>query len=258
MAQFSSWWERYKRHPRRFDPLFVLGTPVRRYLHRAGIRKERETLLQPPIDTSNVAILRDEGFQRSVREVSAYTKLDVARLANLWQLSLMAGPGTLVEIGSFQGGGAKHIGNARPGDSLFCFDPFESGGFEKITKLDDHLFQAGDFTETSHAFVERFLGQRKAPTKVVKGYFPQAAEGLKLEPVAFCHLDVDVYEATARSLEYLRPRLGPKSLIVLDDYCRNCHGVDRAVADFLASHPEFRAWPLFPGQGVLFSLELWR
>jgi O-methyltransferase len=257
MAQMIPLLERWKRHPQRFNPLFILTTPLRRYWHRSETRRDRDRRLDPPIDVTNVAILDDREFLQSIAEVKAYTKLDVARLGNLWQLARMTGPGTLVEIGSFQGGGAKHIGNARPEAPLYCFDPFESGGFEKVTEL-DNLFRASDFTETSFEFVRSFLARRAAPSYTTRGYFPQAAEGMDIGPIAFCHLDVDVYEATAQSLEYLAPLLAPRSLIMLDDYRRNCHGVDRAVDEFLAKHTEFRSWPLFPGQGVLFSLELWR
>ena len=44
----------------------------------------------------------------------------------------------------------------------------------------------------------------KPNAKVIQGFFPAAADGLELHGIAFCHLDIDVYEATKNSLEYRR------------------------------------------------------
>src|SRR4051794_16568236 len=70
--------------------------------------------LHPPISGQDLLILRDPDFQKSIQAVEKHTLLDVARLANLWSLAKMTGPGKMVEIGSFRGGGALHISNACP------------------------------------------------------------------------------------------------------------------------------------------------
>ena len=68
---------------------------------------------------------------------------------------------------------------------------------------------------------------------------------------------MDVYEATRDSLHYLSEKLAPRSLIVLDDFQRGAHGLDRAVQEFLQGHAEFMSFPMFPGQALLFSRALW-
>ena len=232
---------------------FVLGAVRRRY----DVLLNRRRLLEPPIVTNNVEILFDEEFRRSVVQVKKHTLLDVARLANLWSLAQLAGPGVFLEVGSYRGGSALHICNAIDvrGARFYCFDPFEKGGFEKITKL-DKLFEANDFRDTPYEAVAKLLSGKHNAT-VVQGFFPAAAEGLDLTDIAFCHLDVDVYEATKSSLEYLAVHLAPRSMIVLDDVNRKVEGVDAAISEFLADHPSFLFVPLFPSQGLILSKALW-
>jgi O-methyltransferase len=221
------------------------------------MERTRRQVLTPPIDVTNLEVLYDPAFRQSVSEARSRTLLDVGRLANLWTLARKVGVGTHLEVGSYRGGAALHLLNAlrdRP-QPFWCFDPFEQGGFEVITS-DDEQFVEGDFTDTRHDTVVRLL-ERYPNATVVKGYFPSAARGLPIEPVAFCHLDVDVYQATRESLEYLVPILAPRSLIVLDDVGRAVRGVDHAVEAFLADHPGFLFLPVFPGQGVLLAKHLW-
>ena len=244
---------KWKGNPRKWDVPFISGVVSRRY-HAATSRRR---LLQPPIDTNNVEILSDKDFCRSVAQVRDHTILDVARLANLWSLAKRAGPGVFLEVGSFRGGSALHICNAVDDrmSAFYCFDPFETGGFEKITGS-DKLFRSDDFRETAYETVQKLLAG-KPNAKVVQGFFPAAAEGLDLRNIAFCHLDVDVYKATKSSLEYLSCRLAPRSMIVLDDVNRRVEGVDVALTEFLADHPCFLLVPMFPSQGLLLSKALW-
>lgn len=250
---FLDAYERWRHHPRRFDFLFLLSTPWRRY--RA--EKQRKELLSPPIDTHDIEILTDPDFRSSCAAARRHTLLDVARLANLWRLARLAGEGLFLEVGSYRGGGALHICNAvrdrRP--TFYCFDPFEEGGFESVGSKDP-LFHRNQFTDTSYEAVVRLLSAHPN-AKAVKGFFPADAQNLNLQNIAFCHLDVDVYEATRASLEFLAEHLAPRSIIVLDDLNRNIMGVQAAVQEFLGTHPAFLLLPMFPSQGILLSTELW-
>lgn len=211
--------------------------------------------LFPPIVGKDLAVLKDPEFQNSIKAVEGHTLLDVARLANLWNLARLTGPGALVEVGAFRGGGALHISNACPDREIFVFDTFE--GFRKLTRGLDDLFGHEWFKDTSEDLVRRLFRPYKRKVAVIKGYFPESAAGLALGRVAFCHLDVDVYEAAEQSLRFLADKLAPRSLIVIDDYQRGAHGLDRAMTEFLAAHGQFVCFPLFPGQALLFSRELW-
>jgi len=254
---FGGW----KTSPRKWDVAYNLSglkaisdSPFRRYREA----KSREKLLSPAIEAEYVEILSDPEFRSSVTQVKEYTCLDVARLANLWNLARLSGPGIFLEVGSYKGGTALHICNAIElrGASFYCFDPFEKGGFDKLSDYDT-AFRPADFTDTRYEAVVRLLSS-KPDARVIQGFFPAAAESLNLRDIAFCHLDVDVYEATKKSLEYLAPRLAARSLIVVDDVDhRETPGVNKAVAEFLASNPSFLFIPMFPTQAVLLPKSLW-
>jgi O-methyltransferase len=251
----------WKASPQKWQITYIwsrLTTLSTALLRKRRESKEREKLLSPAIETEYVAILFDAEFRSSVTQVRDYTCLDIARLANLWNLARLVGPGIFLEVGSYKGGTALHICNAieHRGASLYCFDPFEKGGFEKLNHQDT-CFKPGDFTDTRYEAVVRLLSS-KPNARVIQGFFPAAAESLNLRDIAFCHLDVDVYEATKDSLEYMAPRLAARSLIVVDDVDhRETPGVNKAVADFLASHPSFIFIPMFPTQAVLLPKFLW-
>ena len=195
-------------------------------------------------------------FQASCASARRHTLLDVARLANLWCLARMVGTGTFIEVGTYKGGGALHICNAlATRGEFYCFDPFEDAGFESIEVLDE-LFHKEQFMNTRYGHVSDLLKVHPNAT-VVKGFFPSAARDLELGPIAFCHLDVDVYSATTASLDFLKDRLAQRSLVVLDDLNRGVKGVQQAVSEFLHENPTFVLLPMFPSQGVLLSTELW-
>ena len=161
--------------------------------------------LVPPIETEHVELLFDPDFRRSVEQVQDFTCLDIVRLANLWTIVKMVGAGTFLEVGSFRGGTALHICNAMEGRdaSFYSIDPFETGGFQELTES-DQAWKPSDFTNTHYDAVSALLAP-KPIAKVIRGLFPAAAEQLDLHNIALCQLEVDIYNATFNSLEYLLP-----------------------------------------------------
>jgi O-methyltransferase len=242
-------WQIDKLHPARFSVILA------RKLGYALYPIVPAFPVDPPINGQDVTVLGNPEFQESNRMVRNHTLLDVARLANLWNLARQTGPGNILEVGTFRGGGALHLANACRDRPLLVFDTFE--GFRHLTPGLDDLFDAAWFRDTTEEHVRHLFQSAGREAKIVKGFFPESAAGLEVGPVAFCHLDVDLYEATRDSLAFLVDRLAPRSLIVLDDYQRTAHGVDLAVAEFLEKHPAFTCFPLFPSQAMLFSRTLW-
>ncbi|MDR3763972.1 MAG: TylF/MycF/NovP-related O-methyltransferase [Acidobacteriota bacterium] len=247
----------WKANPRRAELPYIFSRLRELARNR---RPELEPPLDPPVETSSVALLHDPAFLRSVAQVKDRTCLDAPRLANLWTLVRTVGPGKFLEVGSFRGGTALHLCNAidcfHPGSPFYSFDPFEQAGFENLTDC-DHVFKAADFTNTRYEEVRALLAG-KPNAQVMQGFFPAAAAGLELDQIAFCHLDVDIYAATRDSLNFLSTRLAPRSAVMLDDldHCET-PGVRMAVEEFLAGHPGFLLFPVFPCQGILISKALW-
>lgn len=205
-----------------------------------------------PLDPRGVEILADEKFQASCVAVRKYTLLDTARLANLWMLCRDTDEaGAILEIGSYQGGGALHLSNCAPQRRLIVCDPFSSESFSELVKSVDGSFQEGMFADSSEESVKQLLKDRNS--YVIKGYFPYSVHNIDLPKISFVHLDVDVYKATKESLLHLinGDFLLPNHLIVLDDYNRRADGVNLAVKEVLAMTKSHRVLPIFPGQAVL-------
>jgi len=67
--------------------------------------------------------------------------------------------------------------------------------------------------------------------------FPDSAAGLGHLRFSLVHLDVDLYESTRRSLEFLYPRLSPGGILLSHDYSSE-PGVRMAFDSFFAEKPE--------------------
>ena len=259
-AHLSNW----RRNPDRAHAAFIIS----RFWKYATVKVRRcrwiltpHRPLRPRIETKYVNLLHDESFQASVAQVRNCTCLDEARLANIWNAVQMAGDGVFIEVGTYRGGTALHICNAidkshPAGSNFFCFDPFDRGGFESLRE-DEIMFRIDDFTDASYAAVTKLLAA-KPNAKVVQGFFPQAAEPLDLRGIAFCHLDVDLYEPTLKSLRYLATRLAARSVILVDDLGHLATpGVRNAIDDFRSENPSYLLVELFPHQGLLLPLQRW-
>jgi O-methyltransferase len=216
------------------------------------IVKYRDSKIKKSMDESYLEVLDDPAFQASVDEVKNNTLLDTARLANLWQLCRMSNPsGSLVEIGSYKGGGALHISNSCPARTIFVCDTFEGFGNLPMDPSLDHLFARERFRDTSFELVKTLWNHKQRDVRWVRGYFPESAAGIDIANVSFAHVDLDIYESTVKTLDYLRPRLMDRAIVVFDDYLRGADGVVKAAREFSEIHPEWATFPIFPGQGLM-------
>ena len=56
------------------------------------------------------------------------------------------------------------------------------------------------------------------------------------EPIAFLHVDVDLYEGHKVILERLWPLVSPGGIVAFDDYSNAWEGATKAVDEFVAAH----------------------
>jgi hypothetical protein len=214
--------------------------------------RDKNGLEKKPTDTSFLEILADRSFQSSIHEVSHLTLLDTARLANLWQLCRWSNPaGAIIEVGSYKGGSALHLSNSCPTRRILVCDTFEGFGTLPIDSQHDRLFARENFADTNFASVKSAWKNKRRDVIWVKGYFPQSAAGINISNVSFAHIDLDLYQSTLDTLEFLDGRFVDKSIIVLDDYMRSVDGVMKAVIEFQSAHPEWISFPMYPGQGLM-------
>jgi O-methyltransferase len=219
-------------------------------LVKARYTVEGQPVLLKPLDVIGVELIGDPTFQASCAEVYDLTLLDTPRLANLWQLCRETDPaGNILEVGVYKGGSALHLSNSAPGRQVFACDSFT--GFAALDERLDHAFDKKMFKDTSREAVEQRFASRNRKIEVIQGFFPASCASKDLGPISFVHLDVDIFEATRDSLNWLDGKLMKRSLIVIDDYSRTADGVNKAVKEFIDIHPGWMVLPLFPSQALL-------
>ena len=195
----------------------------------------------------------DPDFQRCYNAVKDQTTMSIERL---WTIYLMAMqcrhvPGVFYECGVFKGGSAKLLAMVLESSvkSLHLFDTF-AGMPETDPDRDTH--NPGDFADTSVELVRKFVGHEGC-VDIRPGRIPDTFVGLEGTPIAFAHIDVDIYQSMKDSIEFIYPRLAKGGVIVFDDYGQpSCPGAREAIDDYFASQ---NSVPLPIGlQAVVFKI----
>jgi O-methyltransferase len=177
-------------------------------------------------------------FEPFYREIRKFTLVSRDRCFILLQTLRQALhlQGDVVECGGTALLEAKIVQKYDAGKrSLHLFDSFEGMG---TTTPGIDRFQAGDFSRNSAGEVAQLL----SPYPFVQfhvGFMPITFEGLRLERVAWAHIDVDIYQSVHDCIRFLYPRLVPGGVMVFDDYgFPSCPGARQAVDEAFTSLPE--------------------
>lgn len=151
------------------------------------------------------------------------------RLNSLVELCKKTKAKTIAEVGVYRGGSLKTLSINFPNAVIFGFDTFEGLPKEKWNK--DEIHQPGEFSDTTAKEVYEFIGNPRVV--LVKGLFPNTAQGYKDQVFDFVHIDTDFYRSVKESLLWFWPRMSKEGIIVLDDYkWPNCPGVKQALDEF--------------------------
>jgi ABC-type polysaccharide/polyol phosphate transport system ATPase subunit/peptidoglycan/LPS O-acetylase OafA/YrhL len=146
---------------------------------------------------------------RLVREIMPETPAFPDPLSTLeFGLSLAGQDGMVLEFGVFSGKTLRVIAEARDGKNVFGFDSF--GGLPEDWR---DGFPAGTFAVDEPPDVPG--------AELVVGLFADTLPGFlddHPEPVAFLHIDADLYSSAMTVLRHVGSRLRPGSVIVFDEY----------------------------------------
>ncbi len=193
-------------------------------------------------------MIQKSGFAGQIIEINRLkTAMDIRFAAmRLAASEIKSGnvPGSVAELGVYQGEFAARINGEFPDRELFLFDTFE--GFseddlaiekEKAGEGKNARAKAGDFGDTS---LERVKAVLPCPDKAIfcVGRFPDSMEKypelcLEDKKFAFVSLDTDLYEPTYEGLKFFYPRLSPGGYVFIHDYNSSQYpGVKRGVDEF--------------------------
>jgi len=133
-------------------------------------------------------------------------------------------PGSVAELGVYQGGTLSRMARAVPEKTFHGFDTFTGQPAESWREIDFHL--PGEFGDTSYADVAAAM---PANVTLHRGLFPGTAEFVR-EKFCFAHVDFDLEKSTDDAIAWLVPRMTSGGIVVFDDYkWRNCKGIEPAI-----------------------------
>ena len=170
---------------------------------RAWERRQRRDLLTV---TDQHAVRTSAEFQ--LREMDRATPYFHKNDTLVAAVKAAPSEGLFLEFGVHTGGTLRSISELAPTGSVFGFDSFEGLPEDWRTQ-----YTAGTFAVDALPDV--------AGAELVVGWFDQTLPGFLAdhpEPVAFLHLDADLYSSTKTVLDALEPRLRPGTVLVFDEY----------------------------------------
>ena len=120
--------------------------------------------------------------------------------------------------------------------------------------FDGVAWDAGDLRASIYVTQAR-LSSYNAVLQLRQGWIPNVLDDLQAEfSLRLTHIDVDLHDPTAASLDWAAKRTVAGGLIVCDDYgFASCPGATKAVDDFLRTNAGWRLLHLTSGQGVLIA-----
>lgn len=189
-------------------------------------RRELEDTVRREVDRV-ISLVRDVEF-RDRRDLAAAAERDAvtasARFArNLMPtvptfrdpidtlehaLKIAPADGMALEFGVCTGGTLKLIAQRRDGREVYGFDSFQGLPEDWRTSIPAGAFAVDELPEVDGA-------------ELVVGWFADTLPGFLAThpgPVAFVHLDADLYSSTKTVLDHLGPRLRSGTVIVFDEY----------------------------------------
>lgn len=182
----------------------------------------------------------ERNFLSIWEQVHDHTLVDIYRAYELYDLVRQTADvnGDILEVGVWRGGSGAILAGAaarwKPNSRVWLCDTFS--GVVKAG-MHDPTYKGGEHSDTSRqAVVGLTSSLGLSNIDVLQGSFPdETGSALEGRQIAFCHIDVDVYQSGADIMEWLLPRVSRGSVIVFDDYgFSTCAGVTQLVNELRA------------------------
>jgi O-methyltransferase len=160
-------------------------------------------------------------------------------------------PGSVAELGVFEGNFAQMINYLFPKKTLFLYDTFQGFDERDCSLEQEQQFSkealSGDLKPLASDPIEAIRERCPYSENLVfrKGYFPETAAPDKNETFSFVSLDADLYKPTHAGLEFFYPRMQEGGVIFVHDYSSGMwKGVKEAIQDAEKIFGPFKKVPL--------------
>ncbi|MSZ69993.1 MAG: hypothetical protein F2709_02370 [Actinobacteria bacterium] len=158
-------------------------------------------------------------------------------LRNLMNLIKKDNEANLIEFGAYKGASALLMcewANERNG-SVYLLDSFK--GLSEPGPKDGNYWQKSDLRATVED-VQKTL-THYSNFEIFPGYIPDSLKAIPEKVFDFAHFDLDLFQPTLDSLNYIYPRMSKGGVLVFDDYgFLSCPGVTSAVDQFFVDKQE--------------------
>ena len=170
----------------------------------------------------------DKNFHDFYQQVKDCTLLDNKRLYTLWffSKSLNNLKSNILDIGCLKGGAGYTMAKANKKGNTYLIDTFQ-GLVENENYHKKHHFVFEDIN-----FLKNKIKTLKLKnTSVIKANFPKnMTKSFKGKRFKLCHVDVNTYNATRLSFEFIRKKIVKNGVIIFDDYgIHSTQGVKKYV-----------------------------
>lgn len=191
-----------------------------------------------------------EGFNKIANIESNINSPWYARLYVLRQLALQQTHKNkkFIECGVYAGQSMYFISDLCNNDFI-GIDSFE--GVSNPGEFDSNYFNTVKLAlDISYA---KNILKDKNNIKLIKGWIPEVFDNIDKSEYSYIHIDVDLYEPTKRSIEYLWPQLIAGGVLICDDYgSEKTPGARKAMDEYFG---KIRILELPTGQAVIFKNE---
>lgn len=208
-----------------------------------------------------VPFLLDEKFEEAYRKAIFPLdpdKTDVRYRAYIikWAASQVRHiSGNFVECGTYDAKAVTLILNLEDlkghRRKFLLFDTFSGIPSKGLTEREINLKFEGMYSDVTLEEVKEKLKDYLDVIEFHVGIIPDTFKNLKLEPVAFLHLDLNAAMPTKRALDFFYPALQPGGVIIFDDYGWEGFEDQREVIDSFFSDKIEQILVLPTGQGVV-------
>lgn len=204
----------------------------------------------------NADFLTEQRFQHAYRYALGRGNYGYAWHIKIfcWAVQQATGlDGDFVECGTNRGSSVaaalEYVGwNNRKGKIFYLFDTFSGVVKEQVTSADKGSFHnryVECYDEVNNYF-SNYTG-----VKLVRGVIPESLADVKIDKVAFLHLDLNCATPEKAALEYFWPRMVTGGIILLDDYGWRGYENQKMAHDEFALSVGHEVLPLPTGQGMI-------
>ena len=203
----------------------------------------------------------DQPFMEAYEKMKEYTLVDIYRCYELWKLAEQTSKleeGSIMEVGVWRGGTGALLAKSASlngiKDKVYLCDTFT--GVVK-TGEQDSVYSDGEHSDATRDAVEELLFKdfKLDNIQILEGIFPEDT-GKEVEDVKFrlCHIDVDVYQSSKDTVDWIWDRMVAGGIIVFDDYGYvRTDGITRHVNEMMADRDKLVFYNL-NGHAVIVKL----